>query len=698
MKSYEMQNKKGYDNDVFEWGQDDSYGGKKEKPLEEEKSQARKKSLEIKNSLKAQKDSDKKDAADPEDPWAMLDTGKPWKTMTTKEKASRVALNTTKILSVFTLLYFFICSLDLLSSSFKLISGQATSELVDNELLTNPIVGLMVGVLLTVLVQSSSTSTSIIVSMVSAGILSVHVAIPIIMGSNVGTSVTNTIVSLTQAGDREQFRRAFAGATVHDMFNWLTVIVMLTLEICFGLLEKLTAAIVEPIAESSSGAEVKILKVITEPFTDIIIQLDTTIMNCWSLGEWLDKTSIIKEFCDYYYFDNVTTVVTETTMTTEMTMTTDINDTASTQFCVEDTTRVGIEGSCKFLFYETSMTDSQVGIILLVMSLVILCGALIIIVKLLNSMLKGSIAIVIKKTLNADIPYVPWLTGYIALLIGAVLTFIVQSSSIFTSTLTPLIGSIAIVIKKTLNADIPYVPWLTGYIALLIGAVLTFIVQSSSIFTSTLTPLIGIGIITVERAYPLTLGSNIGTTTTALLASLAGEGEGLYNAVQIALVHLFFNVFGILIFYPIPFMRFPLPLCKKLGNITAMYRWFAIVYLIGMFFLMPGFVFLLSLGGSVVLWSVIGPIIILCVIIGIINFIQNKRPSLLPEFLRDWEFMPLPLRSLEPYDKAATSLPCCKSCRNEATEEKNEQSRRSSTSSANSSHNNETSNPDNDPS
>ncbi|KAF2353636.1 hypothetical protein FHG87_015609 [Trinorchestia longiramus] len=135
-----------------------------------------------------------------------------------------------------------------------------------------------------------------------------------------------------------------------------------------------------------------------------------------------------------------------------------------------------------------------------------------------------------------------------------------------------------------------------------------------------------------------------------------------------------------------------------MGNITAMYRWFAIVYLIGMFFLMPGFVFLLSLGGSVVLWSVIGPIIILCVIIGIINFIQNKRPSLLPEFLRDWEFMPLPLRSLEPYDKAATSFPCCKSCRNEATEEKNEQSRRSSTSSANSSHNNETSNPDNDPS
>ena len=159
-----------------------------------------------------------------------------------------------------------------------------------------------------------------------------------------------------------------------------------------------------------------------------------------------------------------------------------------------------------------------------------------------------------------------------------------------------LSGSIAIVIRKTLNADIPYVPWLTGYIAIIIGAVLTFIVQSSSIFTSTLTPLIGIGIISIERAYPLTLGSNIGTTTTAILASIAGSGDGLYNAVQVALVHLFFNIFAILIFYPIPFLRFPIPMSKFLGETTANYRWFAIVYLIGMFFLLPLSIFALSLG------------------------------------------------------------------------------------------------------
>ena len=134
-------------------------------------------------------------------------------------------------------------------------------------------------------------------------------------------------------------------------------------------------------------------------------------------------------------------------------------------------------------------------------------------------------------------------------------------------------GTVAEMIKKTLNADIPYLPWLTGYLAILMGAVLTFIVQSSSVFTSTLTPLVGVGLISVDRMYPLTLGSNLGTTTTAMIASLAAEGsDRLRNSLQIALCHFFFNLTGILLFYPIPFMRWPLVLCKILGRTTAQYR------------------------------------------------------------------------------------------------------------------------------
>ena len=79
------------------------------------------------------------------------------------------------------------------------------------------------------------TNNNDFVTHCSLSVLPVRPAIPIIMGVNIGTSLTNTIVSLAQSTDREEFRRAFAGATVHDMFNWLTVIVLLPLEMITGL-------------------------------------------------------------------------------------------------------------------------------------------------------------------------------------------------------------------------------------------------------------------------------------------------------------------------------------------------------------------------------------------------------------------------------------------------------------------------------
>ncbi|KAB7506258.1 Sodium-dependent phosphate transport protein 2B [Armadillidium nasatum] len=127
----------------------------------------------------------------------------------------------------------------------------------------------------------------------------------------------------------------------------------------------------------------------------------------------------------------------------------------------------------------------------------------------------------------------------------------------------------------------------------------------------------------------------------------------------IALVHLFFNVLGILIFYPIPFMRFPIPMCKFLGNITAKYRWFAVVYILAMFLLIPCFLLVLRAAGVEVFWTVIGLFILLGLIILAINIIQKKKPSVLPPLLQDWNFLPSYLRSLEPYDKIISSVfPC----------------------------------------
>jgi sodium-dependent phosphate cotransporter len=124
-----------------------------------------------------------------------------------------------------------------------------------------------------------------------------------------------------------------------------------------------------------------------------------------------------------------------------------------------------------------------------------------------------------------------------------------------------------------------------GYIAIAIGAAITMLVQSSSITTSTLTPLVGMGVIRLEQMYPLTLGANIGTTGTALLAALVSEGTA---PLQVALAHLFFNISGIAIFYPIPFMRrIPLYCARQLGKATRVWRGFPILYIAVMFVLVP---------------------------------------------------------------------------------------------------------------
>ena len=70
--------------------------------------------------------------------------------------------------------------------------------------------------------------------MTAHAVLEVETCVPIVMGANIGTTITSALVSLTQAGDRERFRRAVTAATVHDSFNWLTVIVLLPVEVLFG--------------------------------------------------------------------------------------------------------------------------------------------------------------------------------------------------------------------------------------------------------------------------------------------------------------------------------------------------------------------------------------------------------------------------------------------------------------------------------
>ena len=162
---------------------------------------------------------------------------------------------------------------------------------------------------------------------------------------------------------------------------------------------------------------------------------------------------------------------------------------------------------CRYLFNLPYLSDEAIGGILACLSLVALCVSLFFLVKILNSLLKGSVAEAVKRVVN----------------------------------------------PKFKN---PFLAYFFGVLLIFIGAVGTIAVQSSSVFTSTLTPMVGLGYIEIETCYPMFLGSNIGTTCTSMLAALTQSGtDNFKNTIQGALVHLFFNIIGILLFYPIPFMR-----------------------------------------------------------------------------------------------------------------------------------------------
>uniref|UniRef100_A0A8C9P7T8 Solute carrier family 34 member 3 n=1 Tax=Spermophilus dauricus TaxID=99837 RepID=A0A8C9P7T8_SPEDA len=490
------------------------------------------------------------------DPWALpqlKDTGQ-LKALSMASRLRHMGISFLKACGLLGSLYFFICSLDILSSAFQLLGSKMAGDIFkESVVLSNPVAGLVIGVLVTVLVQSSSTSSSIVVSMVSSKLLTVQVSVPIIMGVNVGTSITSTLVSMAQSGDRDEFRRAFKRVG----------------ELVLG------AASLQP-----GGQAPDILKALTQPLTHLIVQLDSNVIAGSATGN-TTNSSLIKRWCG---------IRAETTQGNS-------NQCGAFGPCTENNTVPEDRLPC----------EPRPPSPILLPPFLVLCLCLVLIVKLLNSLLQGRIAQAVRSVINADFPF-------------------------------------------------PF-GWLSGYLAILVGAGLTFLLQSSSVFTAAIVPLMGVGVISLDRAYPLFLGSNIGTTTTALLAALASPADMLLFAVQVALIHFLFNLAGILLWYLVPILRLPIPLAKRFGDLTARYRWVAIVYLLLTFLLLPLAAFGLSLAGSMVLAAVGGPLVGLVLLVILVNVLQQRRPSWLPRCLRSWAWLPLWLHSLEPWDRLMTH--CC---------------------------------------
>ena len=347
-----------------------------------------------------------------------------------------------KILGVCCALYLFLVGIKGLSIGIKYLGGDFAKTVIATT--SNSFVALFIGIISTAIFQSSSTTTSLIVGMVGGGALTLSGAIPMIMGANIGTTITNMIVSIGHINRSNEFRRAFAAATVHDFFNVMAVIILFPLEMIFGILEK-----------SAMG-----------------------------LGN--------------LFFGKVTT---------------------------DEVFHSPIKTAIKWGSNHLEALSSDNNVLLIVISVLLTFTMLFSIVKVLRSLVLNKVEVFFDQYF-------------------------------FRSAIT----------------------------AFSFGVILTILVQSSSITTSTIIPLAGAGVLTLRQIYPFTLGANIGTTVTALLASLTLN----VTAMVAAFSHLFFNIFGIILIYLNPLLRdIPMKFAKWIANVAIQNKALPIIYLLIIFFGIP---------------------------------------------------------------------------------------------------------------
>uniref|UniRef100_UPI004055E5D0 Na/Pi symporter n=1 Tax=Roseivirga sp. TaxID=1964215 RepID=UPI004055E5D0 len=334
--------------------------------------------------------------------------------------------------------FFFLFSIDMVGASVTMI-GQETAQSI---LLatSNPFIGLFIGLLATALLQSSSTITSMTVAVVASGYISLSSAIPIVMGANIGTTLTSTIVSLGFITNRTQFRKAISAGTVHDFFNIIMVLLLFPLEYYFGFLSILAMG----------------------------------------LTDWLRD--------------------------------------------------LGLVGNSNLGYLDYSLSS-------------------------------------LSRSLVAILP-----ANILTIVIALFLSIKFLSNIIFRH----LIGQS----KDRLGRfvfDNPYKSF--GW-----GMVITGGVQSSSITTSLMVPLVASGRVKLANSFTFIMGANIGTTVTALLAAFTKTDA----AVSLALVHLIMNMIGVFIFLPFPVLRrIPVKLAYKFGAMTLESRIIGFSYIIFTFFLLP---------------------------------------------------------------------------------------------------------------
>ena len=409
-----------------------------------------------------------------------------------------------KFLLILLFLNLFFISVNLMGA-FK---GEAKAyiEIMLSALQGNPFIGLMLGILATSIMQSSSATTSIVVSFVALGFFGANTeqalygAIPVVMGANIGTSITSVLVALGHIGDRQEFKRAFSAALVHDIFNLTTVAVLFPIQIYTNFLGKISMWLTSIFSKVGGMEFSGPLEIFVKPQTKFILKM----------------------FESYDFLSR--------------------------------------------------------AVLFLVASFIF--------VVLLNIMIKESL------TLNKRTKYFVLLNslylGGIVFLFSEYPQYVFTSSvSVFALALTILfiaLGGFVNTMKSITSNKMEIV--FSRYIfknaatAFIMGMIFTVIVQSSSVSISVMIPLAGAGILNACQLFPYTMGANIGTTITSMLAALS---IGEFSGVAIAFAHFSFNAIGIIFIFPI--RHIPVKIAEffakiSLKNISIPFLFILFIYIL----------------------------------------------------------------------------------------------------------------------
>ncbi|XP_070565584.1 sodium-dependent phosphate transport protein 2A-like [Ptychodera flava] len=538
----------------------------------------------------------------PDDPWTLpttpSDGDSNWNDLTYGQKIRYASFGIAQVVFVIFVLYLFICSLDLLSISLHLIAGKLfeTAMVFPQSKSLNPVSALMIGLIVSYVLPSSSTAISVITTMAASDIITIRNAIFMLMGRSVGMCLTNALISFYTVCNRREFSRIFGGASLYHVFNILTVLIVFVLEMMTGFSYMLSGAIIRHWQVRSNACNP-------------------------AANGWPD---ISRAFIGMFIEGNCNV--------------TEIDETPDITFNISESTPLSnhcIPANVK----SERLSEDWFGVLALTSTndwTLHSCGYRVFSRISLNGFLPSLLVLLL---------IVSALVWSLMFVIMRMLGKLQKPHHVVHQFCKRVICSMSCRLRLGM-----------AILAVISGAVLTVLLQSSVKVTAVFLLLLAVNTIELYTFYRLAAGATVGEAIFSILYAKMNAGMTPIP-MQLAICHLIISITGLLICFTLPCGRkIVMKNGLTIGRTVYRHRWLTVIYVLGFFLIIPGITIALAEAGQSYLYAVGVPVLLSLAVIYIINILQRKAPGCLPIYLQTWEFLPQWMHSLEAFEKCVKHL------------------------------------------